>query len=62
MDANLAQVAAGMAWHYKAYQRDQRPEDRARYAVAEDRAQEEERGLWADRNPQAPWEFRKVTR
>lgn len=33
VDANLAQVAAGMAWHYKAYQRDQRPKDRALYGV-----------------------------
>ena len=62
VDANLAQVAAGMAWHYKAYQRDQRPEDRLRYSVAEERAQEEKRGLWVDRNPTAPWEFRKAKR
>tara|TARA_R110001583_G_scaffold195554_1_gene376092 strand:- start:24319 stop:24849 length:531 start_codon:yes stop_codon:yes gene_type:complete len=59
IDTNLAQVAAGMAWHYKAYQRDQRPEDRARYAVAEERAQEGKRGLWVDPNPQPPWEFRR---
>lgn len=62
IDANLAQVTAGMAWHYKAYQRDQRPDDRTRYAVAEERAQEEKRGLWVDRNPVAPWEFRKSKR
>jgi len=62
IDTNLTQVAVGMAWHYKAYQRDQRPEDRARYALAEERAQEEKRGLWADRSPLAPWEFRKAKR
>ena len=62
IDANLAQVAAGMAWHYKTYQRDQRPEDRARYAMAEEGAQQEKRGLWVDRSPLAPWEFRKAKR
>lgn len=61
-DANLAQVTAGMAWHYKAYMRDQRPADREIYAKAEERAKREKRGLWADRNPLAPWEFRKAKR
>ena len=28
MDANLAQIKSGMAWHYKAYQSEQSPEDR----------------------------------
>lgn len=34
-DANLEQVKAGMAWLYKQYQRDQRPEDRKLYAEVE---------------------------
>lgn len=62
VDANLAQVKAGMAWHYKAYERDQRPADRWRYAQAEARARENRVGLWADRAPVAPWEFRKTRR
>lgn len=62
IDANLAQVAAGMAWHYKAYQRDQRPHDRMRYGNAEQEAKQEKRGLWVDRSPLAPWEFRKAKR
>ncbi|MFU2489836.1 thermonuclease family protein [Thauera sp. WH-1] len=62
IDANLAQVKAGMAWHYKAYERDQRPADRRRYAQAEARARENRVGLWADRAPVAPWEFRKTKR
>ena len=61
-DANLAQIAAGLAWHYKAYQREQRPDNRARYAAAEDRARQEKVGLWSEREQQAPWEFRKVRR
>jgi endonuclease YncB( thermonuclease family) len=28
VDANLEQVRRGLAWHYKAYQREQRPKDR----------------------------------
>lgn len=34
-DINLEQIKAGMAWHYKQYQRDQTPEDRKLYADAE---------------------------
>jgi len=60
IDANLAQVEAGMAWHYKAYSREQSPADRWRYAKAEDRARDARQGLWADRAPVAPWDFRKA--
>ena len=60
VDANLAQIEAGMAWHYKAYSREQSPADRWRYAKAEDRAREARHGLWADRAPVAPWDFRKA--
>ncbi|NMG17687.1 thermonuclease family protein [Aromatoleum bremense] len=62
VDANLAQVAAGLAWHYKQYQKEQRPENRVSYAAAEDRARSGKTGLWSDRKPQAPWEFRKAKR
>ncbi len=34
-DANLAQVRAGLAWHYKYYQSDQSPTDREAYSAAE---------------------------
>src|SRR5882762_6909386 len=37
-DINLEQVKAGMAWHYKDYQREQTAEDRELYAQAEDEA------------------------
>lgn len=60
VDANLAQLEAGMAWHYKAYAREQSPTDRWRYAKAEDRAREARHGLWGDRAPVAPWDFRKA--
>jgi endonuclease YncB( thermonuclease family) len=57
VDANLEQVKAGMAWHYKQYQKEQTPSDRALYSEA-DRAKAGHIGLWADPNPTPPWEFR----
>lgn len=62
IDANLAQIEAGMAWHYKMYQKDQKPADRKLYAQAEQDARQARRGLWIDRIPQAPWDYRKAKR
>lgn len=59
IDANLEQVKAGMAWHYKQYQNEQSEEDRALYAQAEVQARMEKRGLWFDAEPTPPWEWRK---
>src|SRR5437870_12731823 len=58
-DINLEQVEAGMAWHYKEYQREQTAEDRALYAKAEDDARAAHRGLWIDPAPIQPSEFRR---
>lgn len=58
MDANLAQVQRGMAWHYKAYEREQPAIDRKVYADAENEAKAARRGLWADAYPVPPWNFR----
>ncbi|MDI1238661.1 MAG: thermonuclease family protein [Polaromonas sp.] len=62
LDANLAQVEAGFAWHYKAYQREQSGADRLAYTHAEERAREARKGLWMDREPTPPWEWRKQRR
>lgn len=61
-DVNLAQVQAGMAWHYKRYEQDQSPADRRLYRDAEDSARSARRGLWQDVAPVAPWEFRGAAR
>ena len=61
-DANFAQLAAGMAWHYKAYGKDQGLFDFTGYALIELEARYRRRGLWADPRPQAPWEFRRARR
>lgn len=58
LDVNLEQVKRGMAWHYKAYQREQLQPDRASYAKAEEDARAARVGLWVDAQPMPPWEFR----
>lgn len=58
-DVNLAQVRDGMAWHYKRYASEQPAPDRAAYAKAEDDAKREGRGLWGDKNPVPPWDWRR---
>ena len=58
-DVGLIQIERGFAWHYKAYQRDQSAKDARGYAEAEEAARSARRGLWADRNPVPPWEWRK---
>lgn len=60
VDANLVQVTRGLAWHYKAYGREQSPMDRQAYAAAEDAARAAKEGLWRDAAPMPPWEFRRL--
>lgn len=59
IDVNLEQVKAGMAWHYKAYEREQSEADRTAYAQAEEQARAAKRGLWIDPDPTPPWDWRK---
>ena len=60
VDANLEQVKAGMAWHYKQYQKEQSVDDRSFYAQAEGQARAAGRGLWIDADPVPPWDWRKL--
>lgn len=57
-DECLEQLRAGLAWHYKEYEREQPPDDRQLYASAEQDARLQKRGLWRDPNPTPPWEYR----
>ena len=57
-DVNLEQVRAGLAWHYKAYERTQSAADRQAYAAAENEAKAAKRGLWVVADPTPPWEWR----
>lgn len=49
---NAKMIEGGWAWHFKEYGEDQRLTDLER------KAKLAKRGLWVDRNPLEPWEFR----
>jgi len=53
---NQELVRGGFAWHYKAYSKDEG------LGRLEEEARSEKRGLWAGKNPTAPWDFRKNQR
>lgn len=61
-DVDLQQIESGLAWHYKQYAKEQSSEDRQRYAEAEDRARAAHLGLWQDREPVPPWEWRRSSK
>ncbi len=61
-DIGLAQLRAGLAWHFLRYARDQSVEQRQAYARAEAAAREAGVGLWRDREPLEPWRFREKQR
>jgi endonuclease YncB( thermonuclease family) len=57
-DIGLELIAAGLAWHYKAYEQEQAPADRSRYAAAEVEARRASAGLWSNPSPVPPWNYR----
>lgn len=59
LDVCLAQIEAGLAWHYRKYEQEQPRDDRLRYGTAEETARARRLGLWLDANPVPPWEWRK---
>ena len=54
LNINEEQVRRGMAWEYSHYHRDKT------YRALQSEARQAQRGLWAQYNPQAPWEWRKL--
>jgi endonuclease YncB( thermonuclease family) len=62
LDANHAQLLAGMAWWYRYYAKEQSQEDRGRYESAEDEAKNRGWGLWADKNSINPYDWRQGSR
>ena len=58
-DVCLEQLKRGMAWHFKQYANEQPKEDQETYSLAEQQAKTELKGLWKDKQPVPPWEFRK---
>lgn len=57
-DVNLAQIQAGLAWWYEKYRKEQSPTDQRVYEQGEQLARSQRLGLWGDKNPTPPWEFR----
>jgi|GEM_PF-255278 len=57
-DVCLEQVKAGLAWHYKYFEKEQTASDREEYAAAENQARAAKVGLWQYESPTPPWEFR----
>jgi micrococcal nuclease len=53
---NEAMLRAGFAWHYTRYSSDSRLDSLERDA------RKGKRGLWADREPLSPWEYRMLQR
>ena len=61
-DVNLEQIQRGCGWHYKTYQKEQSLEDRLSYNAAEESARASRVGLWTDKEPVPPWDWRKGVR
>lgn len=59
-DLALEQIKAGCGWYYTDYAKELSAADQAAYAAAEKAARKTKRGLWKDKDPQAPWDFRKT--
>jgi endonuclease YncB( thermonuclease family) len=57
VDANSEQVRRGMAWVYERYA----PRNSTLYGL-QGEAHDTRRGLWADPQPIAPWQWRRKTR
>jgi endonuclease YncB( thermonuclease family) len=58
LDVAQAQLASGMAWHYRKYEMEQSEEDRLRYALEESEARARKVGLWSDPHARPPDEWR----
>lgn len=62
-DINLSQIKTGDAWHYVSIAKlEQSFEDYTTYEQAQSVARQARKGLWQQRDPQAPWLFRKSER
>ena len=61
-DAGLSQVSVGLAWWYRSFAKEQPADDLPKYEAAEQGAQSRRQGLWSDKAPIAPWDWRKGNR
>lgn len=56
---SLTMIRQGYAWPYYQYFYRLSPKERAAYKKAALLAKTEGRGLWQEKNPTAPWQWRK---
>lgn len=61
-DAGLELVKRGLAWNYPQFMKQLTPEQQKEYQQAEEYARTNKIGLWSDKNPTPPWEWRKNRR
>jgi endonuclease YncB( thermonuclease family) len=59
-DVGLLQLRRGLAWWYRRYAHEQQPGQRAAYEAAEAGARASSEGLWQDKSPVPPWEWRRL--
>jgi endonuclease YncB( thermonuclease family) len=62
LEAGLAQITAGLAWWFRRYAKEQGAEDRGRCEHAELEAKIRRAGLWSEKAPTPPWEWRRGAR
>ena len=62
LDAGMALLTMGLAWHYKRYESEQPGEERGQYSFAETEARGKRVGLWSDAERVPPWEWRHPQR
>jgi len=62
VDVGAQMIRDGVAWYDRANERDLTEGDRTVYAESEQAARNERRGLWGDKDPISPWQFRENAR
>lgn len=60
LEVGPAQLTIGAARWYREYAKEQSPENRARYSVAEQDARAQDLGPWLDKDPVPPREWREM--
>lgn len=56
VNVNKSLVNNGLAWHFKKYSKSEE------YALLENDARKRKVGIWSEKNPIAPWDWRKGVR
>lgn len=59
LDVGRAQLSIGMAWWFRRYASEQPEEERQQYKFEEREAKARNIGLWQDKQPVPPWDWRK---